>query len=114
MYALFLASGASYSSAQTIAFTAISLQALAFVFSIRSVRRFLWEASVLNNRFLLWSLLGGTLATLLAVYWRPLQSLLSLAPLRLSDWVWLSIMILIELVLIEAYKFVAFLRPRNL
>ena len=114
LYALFLASGASYSSAQTIAFTAISLQALAFVFSIRSVRRFLWEASVLNNRFLLWSLLGGTLATLLAVYWRPLQSLLSLAPLRLSDWVWLSIMILIELVLIEAYKFVAFLRPRNL
>ncbi len=113
LYALVLASGASYSSAQTIAFAALSLQTIAMIFSMRSMKRFVWKTSALNNPFLLWSVLGGVLATFLAVYWQPLQSLLSLTPLRLSDWMWLSIMILMELVWVEVYKFAAFLRPRH-
>ena len=64
---------------RTIMFVGISLDALFFAFSFKSLRRPLWRINVFNNAYLLFALAASSLLLLSALYFAPLSNLLHIS-----------------------------------
>ena len=58
----------------------------------------------LSNPFLFFSIVVSVLAQLIAIYWPPLQSVFSLAPLSLQDWALILPVAACVIVVVEADK----------
>ena len=89
---------------RTVMFVALAVDSLLYVLSCKSLRKNLWQINIFSNKFLIWSILGGILMLLIAVYLPPLQSLLKTVPLSFSDWLLVFGLSIFELILIEAVK----------
>ncbi|MBT5820482.1 MAG: HAD-IC family P-type ATPase [Candidatus Magasanikbacteria bacterium] len=89
---------------RTIVFVGFAVDALFFIFAIRSMRHMLWRAPIFDNPYLILSVLFGWAMLLLAVYWHPLQKLLRTVPLAPEHWVVMICFGLFNLLLIELIK----------
>ncbi len=89
---------------RTIIFAALAVDSLLYVFSCKSLRRNLWHINPFSNKFLLYACGFGLIALLLAIYLSPFQTLLKTVPLGLIDWAIILALSIIELILIEATK----------
>lgn len=83
--------------ARTVAFVALAVTSLFYVFSIRSLRRSLFKQNFFSNPLLIISVLIGAVLQLAAVYWQPLQSLLGTQALGATEW---SIILLYGIILV--------------
>ena len=90
---------------QTMIFAGLSIDSLFYVFSCKSLRKNIWNISLLSNKFLLAALSFSLFMLFIAIYAPPLQGLLKTMPLSLSDWVIIFGLGIIGVVLIEAVKY---------
>lgn len=111
LYIYLIKNGYDLGYARTMMFAALSLETIVIVFSLRSYRHLVFQMSLFKNRFLIWSVAAALTFTLVAVYWAPIRNLLSLVPLGISDWLILSVIIVIKLIVIEFYKYIVLIRP---
>lgn len=72
--------------ARTVAFTAIGVESLLYVFSVRSLRRSIFETKLFENRWLLYAVGGGFVIQILGVYLPFFQKFLHTVPLSFADW----------------------------
>jgi P-type Ca2+ transporter type 2C len=72
--------------ARTVAFTAIGIESLLYVFSVRSIRHSIFETNHLGNRWLIAAVCGGFVIQLIGVYAPFFQQVLRTVPLSISEW----------------------------
>lgn len=91
---------------RTIVFVGLAIDALFYIFSIRSLRRMIWQINIWNNPYVVFSVLFGWIMLLAAVYTPALQFILETRPLVLSHWGVLVVYGIANLFFFEAIKWV--------
>ncbi|MBI4119825.1 MAG: cation transporting ATPase C-terminal domain-containing protein, partial [Parcubacteria group bacterium] len=95
---------------RTIVFALMGIDSLIFAFSVRSFKRTVFRKDIFSNYYLV----GGVAISLIllagAIYFPPLQKLLTTQPLGLIDWFMVIGISLAEILLIEFYKAKIFFR----
>jgi len=108
LYLVLLKSGIELSHIRTIMFTALGIDSLLYVFSVRTLRGSLFTTNPFRNPWLLGAVVIGFVIQLSALYVPPLQKLLSTVPLTTQDWLIIVPLSLIKIVCIEGAKGVFF------
>jgi Ca2+-transporting ATPase len=90
--------------ARTLAFTAMSIGTLFYVFSIRNLKHNIFKVQPFNNKYLNGAVLIGLLIQLGAVYLPFLNFVLHTVPLSWFHWQILILVIIVNLVIIELVK----------
>ena len=72
---------------RTLVFVGFGIDALFYIFSIRSLRHYVWQMSLFDNKYLIAAVLFGWAMLISAVYASPLQYLLRTVPLELWHWI---------------------------
>jgi Ca2+-transporting ATPase len=93
---------------RTIMFVALSIGAMLFIFSLKSLDTPIWKINPFNNAFLLGALGISTLILVATVTVEPLRFLLSLTPITLNQALLLCGVGLFNLFTIEMVKFMTF------
>lgn len=101
---LFKYSGYDLTHIRTIIFAALAMDSLFFVFSCKSLRKNIWHINHLSNKFLIYAWLFGAVALVSSIYLPPLQLLLKTVPLTFFQWIIVLAISLVQLILIEATK----------
>lgn len=91
---------------RTVIFGGLAIDSLFYVFSCKSLRRNIWHINPFSNKFLVFAWVFGALTLIGAIYLPPLQTLLKTVPLNLFDWGLLLTIGFIDLILIEATKWI--------
>lgn len=89
---------------RTVVFVGFGIDALFFIYAVRSFRFMVWERPIFNNKTLTVSILAGWVLLVGAVYIPFLQNLLDTVPLPPGYWVILVSFGVFNLVLIEIIK----------
>jgi len=89
---------------RTIVFVGFGIDALFFIFAVRSLRHPVWQTNPFGNKYLIASVAFGWLMLLSAVYVPFLQTLLRTVPLNLNHWILMIGFGIFNLVLIEVVK----------
>ncbi|MEK7643310.1 MAG: HAD-IC family P-type ATPase [Patescibacteria group bacterium] len=76
IYAFLIQSGASVSQSRTLMFLGVAINSFFFVFSLRSLRRPIWQVHLFSNPYLLFAFAAGVLMLVPAFLFRPLAELL--------------------------------------
>ncbi|MFC1687584.1 cation-translocating P-type ATPase, partial [Patescibacteria group bacterium] len=92
--------------ARTVAFTAVAIDSLLYVFSIRSMRKPIWNKNFFTNPYLLVAVALGFGLQLLAIYMPFFQRIFHTVPLTLGHWFDLLLVSLAAIVAIEISKMV--------
>jgi Ca2+-transporting ATPase len=114
LYGYLLTTGAELDFIRTMIFTALGIDSLLYVFSIRSLRSTIFQINPWQNKLLVGAVGLGFLFLLAPLVLPTFRDLFGFVPLGLLEWVLLVMMGLIEVVLIEWAKYVfapARLRP---
>ncbi len=72
--------------ARTMVFVGFSIDSLFFIFSVRSLRKMIWQVNILDNLYLLGAVGFCWVLLLSAVYFPPFSALLRTVPLTLDHW----------------------------
>ena len=101
-----LLNSTTYSAAhiQTVIFIGLGINSLFYVFSVKSLRRNIWQYNPFSNRFLNYSVLLGFILLILAVYIPPFNTLMETEALSFFDWSILIGLGLLNAILIEIAK----------
>jgi len=95
---------------RTIVFVGFGIDALFYIFSIRSLRHMIWQYNPFNNKYLLLAVGFGWLMLIAAVHAPVLQFFLKTVPLTLGEWGIMLAFGLSNVILIEAVKWVFLVR----
>lgn len=92
------------SKTRTIVFALMCLDSLVFAFSVRSFKRTIFRKDIFSNRYLVAGVGIALVLFAAAIYFPPLQKVLSTQPLYLAEWVTIFFISFIEILLIEFSK----------
>ena len=98
---------------RTVIFVGLGIDALFFVFSVRSLRKFVWQINPFDNKYLLGAVLFGWVMLFAGVYFPPLQFLLRTVPLHYLHWLFLLLFGLWNVVIIESIKGVFYFQDKR-
>ncbi len=90
---------------RTIVFAGLALSSIIVVFSIKSLKKSIWQINIFNNVFLIASVLFGMLMLFVAIYIPFLSRMLQLEPLRPVHWVLVVGIAIIQFMIIEVIKY---------
>ncbi|MFH1508666.1 MAG: HAD-IC family P-type ATPase [bacterium] len=99
-----LKDGYSIEHARTVAFTALSIDSLIYVFSCRTLRYSIFQKNMFSNKYLIWTVLGGIGLQFLAVYLPQFQAVFHTVPLNLLDWGIIAAVAVVVILSIEIIK----------
>lgn len=91
-------------SGRTGAFVVLGLSTLMYIFSVRNIRQPIWETKIFSNKFLLFSVLIGTIMQILPVYNPFLQKIFGTVALGLGEWIIIVLACLLIVAFIEITK----------
>ena len=94
-------------------FVALAINSLFYVFSCKSLKRNIWHINPFSNKLLVFSVIFGFAMLVSAVYFAPFQTLLKTVPLNGSDWLIVSSLGVINIVLIEITKWIFIVRKQT-
>ncbi len=89
---------------RTVVFVALGLNSLFYIFSIKSLRRSIFRIDILNNKYLIVSVVFGFLMLLFAIYVPFFQDILRTVPLGIAPWAIIAALAGINLLGIELAK----------
>jgi len=95
---------------RTVMFVALSLDAIFFSFSLKSLDTPVWKIDLFSNKYLLFALLTSISLLFLALTWTPIMTLLSITPLTPFEKLLLVGVGIINLATIELMKYFLFER----
>ena len=90
---------------RTMIFAIIGFDSLIYIFSLRSLRTPIWRMNPFSNRVLLLAVIVSFWLLIIAIYWPPLQMVLSTVPLGLNSWAIIFGTGFLSMLMIEAVKF---------
>ena len=105
-------SGFDLTHIRSIVFAGLALDSLFFAYSLRSLRRPLWQILPLTNPFFIFSLVLSVGLLFVAFIFEPLQNLLSVVPLTRMEFSIILALGVLDLILIEAGKWFFIRRGR--
>jgi len=97
-------SEANLNLARTMAFCALGVDSLLYIFSIRNLKKPVWQTNFLNNRFLIFGFFFGIFLQALAVYNPLLQKIFKTVPLNFFHWLYIFIVGFLVIGIIEIIK----------
>jgi len=89
---------------RTLFFALLGTKSLAAIFSLRDLNCPIWKLNPFSNLYLIAAVLASFSLLLVAIYWDPLQSVLSTTPLEIRTWLLIILASLISVLMIEAVK----------
>ncbi|OGZ30659.1 MAG: hypothetical protein A3J00_00625 [Candidatus Niyogibacteria bacterium RIFCSPLOWO2_02_FULL_45_13] len=98
---------------RTIMFAGISLDALFFAFSFKSLRQPLWRVNIFNNLYMLLALAVSFMLLIGAIYFAPVANLLDVSRLTAFDLGLLILIGLFNLLTIEIVKYIFIRRGKR-
>ena len=101
-----LKTGVKIEYLQTLIFAILGTKSLVSIFGLRSLSRPIWKMNPFSNLWLWGAVATSAALCLLAIYWPPLQHLLSTTPLAGKDWLIVFVFSGVNLFLIEVTKFI--------
>jgi len=104
LYFYLLRTSMSIKYIRTIMFTAMAINSLVYVFSVRSMRSSLFRMNPFKNMWLNIAVLAGLCTQLAAVYIPPMQKLFSTVAIGATEWGIILVLALIKITGIEITK----------
>lgn len=99
--------------ARTVVFLFLGLDSLAFMFTMRSLRRLLWQIPLWSNRWMWAALVAGVVLQAVPIYVPWLQPYFGTMALSWIYWVMVVGLVLGNVVVIECIKYIFLLRGRR-
>lgn len=99
---------------RTIMFAGLGVDSLLYIYSVRSMRKMIWQTDLFSNKMLTGALLFGWVMLIVAVYAPPLQYLLRTVSLSLQHWFVLISFGLLNVCLIELVKGIFLFRKKTI
>jgi len=96
--------GGDLDRARTVVFTAVAIDSLFYVFSIRSLNKPIWRQNFFSNPYLIIACLLGLAVQLFAVYLPFFQNVFKTVPLNIYDWLIVLLFCLITVLVTEVTK----------
>lgn len=113
LYIYFLRTTQNVDLTRTIMFLGLAINSLLYIYSVRSMRYYVWQINPFNNLYLNLALIFAWVMLVTAVYVPPLQKLLRTVNLELWHW---GVMIgfgLLNMILIEVVKGIFLNKKKN-
>ena|SRR3990167_2226890 len=85
-------------------FASLGVNSLIYVFSIRSLRRSIFQQKIFSNMWLVLAVFGGLFLQLGAIYLPFLQNIVETVPLGINAWGIIAILSVINISIIEIVK----------
>ena len=89
---------------RTIVFALMCVDSLIFTFSVRSFKRTIFRKDIFSNHYLVGAVIISAILLVGAVYFPPLQKLLTTQSLGINEWLLILSISLVEILLIEFFK----------
>lgn len=105
LFYILLSSDLSLDYIQTIIFTCLTISALLYVFSCKSLRKNIWQINIFDNKILLSAWLFGLVSLIAGIYIPIFNKLLGTVPLPFSVWPMIVALGIFNVMLIEAVKY---------
>ncbi|RJR29454.1 HAD family hydrolase [Candidatus Microgenomates bacterium] len=90
--------------ARSVAFATLGINSLAYVFSIRALKKPIWAVSPFNNRWLIAGVVGGLVLQILPFVTYPTQQFFGVESIPLHYWILIAAVTAIMVILIEISK----------
>ncbi len=113
MYLYLLGAGIAMDHLRTIIFTALAIDSLIYVYSVRTMRTSMFRVNPLANPYMLPAVIGGLIMQLSVVYISSLQRLFYTVSLSTYDWGIIAILALVKVIAIELTKEYFIIRHNN-
>lgn len=111
-YYVFGATG-NFQKASTIAFTILAVGSLFYAFSIRSLRRSIFQKDIFSNVYLVIATIIGFSLQLFAIYNEYFQKILKTVPLDMNDWSLIIFAIIAVMFVVESIKYLFIIREKK-
>ena len=95
---------ANLNLSRTLVFTVVATSSLFYVFSIRNLKKPIWQTNFFNNKFLIGSIIVGAFLQSIAIYNPFLQKIFQTVPLGFWHWVCVILADLLIVAIIEGVK----------
>ena len=113
IFLFFLKTTQDISLARTLMFVGVGIGSLFYIFSIRSLRKMIWQINPFGNKFLIYALLVSWFILFSSIYFEPLQKLLRTVPLTFNHWMLMIGFGLLNVILIELVKGIILIKKHN-
>ncbi len=90
---------------RTVFFALLGTKSLISIFSLRDLNYPVWRLSPFSNLYLVGAVLASFSLLLAAVYWRPLQGILSTVSIGVNAWALIILVSIISVLMVEAVKY---------
>lgn len=97
---------------RTMVMTLLCMESLFLSLSLRSFKKKIFRKDIFNNRWLTGAIVISFMMILVAIYFKPLQQVLTLTPLSLYEWLVILSANMCEIILIDGFK-LRFLSPKK-
>ncbi len=91
--------------ARTIVFLSLGIDSLLYMFSVRSMRKMIWQKSIMSNPWLIFAFIGGVIFQIIPIYVPFLQPFINTVPLNFNHWMLALLPSVVVIVSIEATKY---------
>jgi Ca2+-transporting ATPase len=98
---------------RTFMFIALSLDSILFAMSLKNLTKPIWQINLFNNLYLIGSIAISTALLITAITVPPLQTLLSLEPFTVTEFLFMVAVGIFNLLTIETVKYVLFERTER-
>jgi len=98
---------------QTLIFVILGIKSLMGIFSLRRFKTPIWKLNPFSNKLLLLGVSASFLLMLIAIYWPPLQKILSTTSLDLNAWLIVFAVGLLNIIMIEAIKYIFIIKTKK-
>lgn len=112
LYWLLMQTDMPIEEARTIMFVATSIESIFFALSFKSLKEPLWKEDLFSNRYLIFALIVSIGFLLIAMFFPPIQKMLSLTVLTGKELLMLGAIGIFNLFVIEMTKHFVFKSPR--
>jgi Ca2+-transporting ATPase len=93
---------------RSIVFASFAVNSMIYIFAYRSLRHPLIRMNrILDNKPLIWAVIGGLLVAVIAFIFTPIRNLLGIVPLTLQQWFVVTLIALSLLFTVEVAKFIS-------
>lgn len=113
LFIYFLNGGMEIDYLRTLIFAILGVKSLMAIFSLRSFSRSIWRFNPFGNPYLLGAVALSVALFLPAIYWPPLQGVLSTVPLLAKDWLLVFVFGFVNLIMTEGVKLFFIIKNRK-
>lgn len=91
--------------ARTVVFLSLGIDSLLYMFSVRSMRKMIWQKSIMSNPWLIGAFVMGIIFQIIPIYVPFLQPFINTVPLNFENWMLALLPSIVVIVSIEATKY---------